>query len=68
MGALTDYYPDWMPLSGICVCEGHDYKDGGICWRCGARLRCHICGRFDRVDTCEAHFEAYHADLIEGPE
>lgn len=47
-------YPDGLTDAAICHMEGHEYRDGGICIRCGNRLRC-LCGRFVRSDGFETH-------------
>jgi hypothetical protein len=52
----ADYYPEWRYGPTMCRYEGHDFGDGGSCQRCGERLRCHICGRFIRIDTVNTHY------------
>jgi len=37
-------------------CLSGCYWDGGVCTRCGARLRCG-CGRFVTIEKLEKHLE-----------
>lgn len=52
-----------------CYMEGHLWRGGGVCVRCGEELRCY-CGRFIREDQLDAHVESCpwvlaHADKEE---
>lgn len=50
-------YPEGLPATAYCIMEGHDYRGGGACVRCGDRLRCE-CGQF----VTDAGFDAHLAN------
>jgi hypothetical protein len=39
-------YPEGLWPEDYCYMEGHKFRDGGACVRCGEQLRCHFCGRY----------------------
>ena len=46
--------PEDTPREAFCSMEGHDWRGGGVCVRCGEQLRCG-CGQFVRDDDFDAH-------------
>ena len=53
-------YPEGLWPQDYCYMEGHVFRDGGACQRCGYQLRCYACGQFIRMDTADAHHAANH--------
>lgn len=58
-------YPDGLWPSDYCHMEGHQFRDGGVCIRCGERLRCYSCGRYM---TLSKESLAYHAHMPCSPD
>lgn len=39
-------YAEGLWPEDYCYIEGHIFRDGGACVRCGERLRCYVCGQY----------------------
>jgi hypothetical protein len=58
-------YPEGLWPQDYCYMEGHEFRDGGICTRCGERLRCSFCGRYM---TLSDESVAHHAHMPCSPD
>ena len=60
MSNMGGYYPDDTQPWHLCIMEGCNYGDGGICKNCGQRLRCYFCKCFISVAGIDAHMAKKH--------
>ena len=53
---MSVYLPEDTPREAFCLMEGHEWRGGSRCVRCGERLRCE-CGRFVTEDALPDHID-----------